>query len=109
MTTEYILIFITTGSVQEAEMIARTLVEKKLAACGNIVPAIRSVFWWQGNLENEQEALLILKSRSVLLSDIITVVKALHSYDEPEIIAMPIFAGSESYLAWIEKETQQSS
>lgn len=108
MTAEYILTFITTGSVQEAEILAKTLVEKKLAACGNIVPAIRSIFWWQGKLENEQEALLILKSRSALLSDIIRVVKTLHSYDEPEIIAIPILAGSESYLAWIEKETQSS-
>ena len=108
MTTEYILTFITTGSVQEAEMIANALVEKKLAACGNIVPAIRSIFWWQDHLENEQEALLILKSRSTLLPDIIAVVKALHSYAEPEIIAMPILAGSESYLAWIDKETQSS-
>lgn len=108
MTTEYILIFVTASSVQEAEMIAKALVEKRLAACGNIVPAIRSIFWWQGNLENEQETLLILKSRTALLSDIIAVVKALHRYAEPEIIAMPIFAGSESYLAWIEKETQSS-
>ena len=72
------------------------------------MPAIRSIFGWQGNLESEQEALLILKSRAALLSDIIAVVKALHSYAEPEIIAMPILAGSESYLAWIEKETQSS-
>ncbi|MDY0093300.1 MAG: divalent-cation tolerance protein CutA [Candidatus Vecturithrix sp.] len=108
MTTKYILIFITASSVQEAEMLATALVKKKLAACGNILPDLRSVFWWQGNLENEQEALLILKSRFALLSDIIRVVKSLHSYDEPEIIAIPILAGSESYLAWIEQETQTS-
>ncbi len=108
MTTKYILIFITASSVQEAEMLATAVVKKKLAACGNILPDLRSVFWWQGNLENEQEALLILKSRFALLSDIIRVVKSLHSYDEPEIIAIPILAGSESYLAWIEQETQTS-
>lgn len=108
MTAEYILIFITTGSVQEAEMIANVLVKKRLAACGNIVPAIRSIFWWQGSLENEQETLLILKSRSALFSEIIMVVKTLHSYEEPEIIAMPILAGSKSYLTWIEKETRSS-
>lgn len=108
MTTKYILIFITASSVQEAEMLATAVVKKKLAACGNILPDLRSVFWWQGNLKNEQEALLILKSRFALLSDIIRVVKSLHSYDEPEIIAIPILAGSESYLAWIEQETQTS-
>ncbi len=57
MTTKYILIFITASSVQEAEMLATAVVKKKLAACGNILPDLRSVFWWQGNLENEQEAL----------------------------------------------------
>lgn len=107
MSAEYILIFITTGSIQEAEMLSKVLVEKKLAACGNIVPEVRSVFSWQGNLETEQETLLILKSRFALFSEIMTVVKSLHSYDEPEIIALPILAGSESYLDWIHQETQQ--
>ena len=87
-------------------MLSKALVEKKLAACGNIVPDVRSVFWWQGTLEIDQEVLLILKSRFALFSEIIAVVKSLHSYDEPEIIALPIFAGSESYLAWIDQETQ---
>ena len=103
---DYILIFITTGSHQEAEKLAKTLVEKKLAACGTIVPDVHSVFRWKGTIESEQEVLLMLKSRAKVFPNIIRIVKSLHSYDVPEIIALPIIAGSEEYLSWIDEETQ---
>ena len=105
--TEYILVFITASSQQEAEALGKSLVEKKLAACGNVVPDIRSIFWWRGMIETEQEALLLLKSRSLLFSKIVNVVKSLHSYEVPEIIALPITLGSEDYLTWLDEETQQ--
>lgn len=103
--TDDILVFITTASVQEAEQIANALVAKRLAACGNIVPDIRSVFWWKAAIETAPEALLILKSRTALFPAITDMVQALHSYEVPEIIAMPILFGSESYLRWIDQET----
>jgi periplasmic divalent cation tolerance protein len=105
--SDYILVFITTASPQEAEQLGKTLVEKRLAACGNIVQSIRSIFWWKDAIENEQEALLILKSRAALFPTIIDVVRSLHSYEVPEVIAMPIISGSKDYLNWIDQETHQ--
>lgn len=103
--TEYIFVCVTTSSLQEAELIAKAVVEKRLAACGNIIPNIRSVFWWNGSIEAEQEALLILKSRRSLFSELSAAVKTLHSYEVPEVIALPLIAGSQEYLHWIEQET----
>jgi periplasmic divalent cation tolerance protein len=105
--SDYILVFVTTASAQEAEQLGKTLVEKRLAACGNIVQDIHSVFWWKETIETEQEALLILKSRAELFPTIINEVKSLHSYEVPEIIAIPIISGSEDYLKWIYEETQK--
>ena len=105
LNTSYIIIFVTCSSDEEAEKIASELVERRLAACGNIVPEIRSLFWWKDSLEREQEVLLILKSRAELFPNIAEAVTALHSYDVPEMIAIPIAAGSDAYLQWIERET----
>jgi periplasmic divalent cation tolerance protein len=107
ITSDYILVFITTSSSQEAEKLGKAMVEKKLAACGNIISDIRSIFWWNNSIETEEEALLILKSRAVLFSELITAVKSLHSYEVPEIIGLPIIAGSKEYLRWIDEETQR--
>jgi periplasmic divalent cation tolerance protein len=104
--SDYILVFVTTASSQEAEQLGKTLVEKRLAACGNIVQDIRSIFWWKDAIETEQEALLILKSRTALFPTIVNVVTSLHSYEVPEIIAIPVISGSENYLKWIDQETQ---
>ena len=106
--SDYILVFITTASSQEAEQLAKTLVEKRLAACGNIVPEMRSVFWWKDTIETGPEALLFLKSRAELFPTLVNVVKTHHSYEVPEIIAIPILSGSEDYLKWIAEETQKS-
>jgi len=105
--SDYILIFITAASPQEAEQLGKALVEKRLAACGNIVRDIRSIFWWKDTLETEQEALLLLKSRADLFPAIVNVVTSLHSYDVPEVIAVPIISGSENYLKWIDQETKK--
>jgi periplasmic divalent cation tolerance protein len=104
--SDYILVFVTTASPQEAEQLGKTLVEKRLAACGNIVQDIRSIFWWKDAIDTEQEALLILKSRTALFPTIVNVVTSLHSYEVPEVIAIPIISGSEDYLKWIDQETQ---
>ena len=101
--TTYILVLVTTSSTKEAEAIGRPLIEARLAACVNIFSGVRSLFRWQGAIEDQEEALLLVKSRSDLLPSIIETVKRLHSYTVPEVIALPILAGSPDYLAWIDE------
>ncbi len=99
-----VVIFITASSVEEAEKIGNLLVEERLAACCNIVNSINSIFRWEGKICKESEVLLIVKSSLALFGDIIEKVKSLHSYEVPEIIALPIISGSGDYLKWIDEE-----
>lgn len=96
-----IVIFITASSRKEAGTISQGLVENKLAACVNLVPGVCSVFSWKGKIERAKEILLIAKSTKARLAKIIRFVKANHSYDVPEIIALPIIGGSTAYLEWL--------
>jgi periplasmic divalent cation tolerance protein len=106
MDAEHIIVFITAPSREAGEQVARALLDKRLAACVNIVPAVDSLYWWQGAIQSEQEVLLIAKSRAKLFEEgIIPAVRAVHPYDVPEIIAMPILMGSRQYLDWIDEET----
>jgi periplasmic divalent cation tolerance protein len=105
--TGKVVIFITTGTEAEAHKITELLLVKRKAACVNIVPKVDSSFWWQGKLDSAQESLLIIKTRASLLSEIIELVKSAHSYEVPEIIALPIIGGSEDYLNWIDGEVRQ--
>ncbi len=100
-----IVVLITASSDIEAARIAEVLVGEHLAACVNIVSGIQSVFFWDEKIQNSRESLLICKSRSGLLQNLISRVKALHSYSVPEIIALPIVGGSPDYLEWIRKST----
>ncbi len=102
----YIVIYITTGSVNEAKKIGRSLVEEKLVACSNIISPIRSIYSWQGKICDDKEALMILKTRKKYFKQIVKRVEKLHSYDVPEIIAIPIIDGSDKYLSWINEETK---
>lgn len=90
---------------RSAAQLAEAAVERRVAACGNIIPAIHSVFRWNGNVQREQEALLLLKTRADLFEELKTFVISRHPYDVPEIIALPIIAGYEKYLDWIAQET----
>ena len=99
-----IVLFITTADAEEARRIADVLVKKRKAACVNIVPGVSSLFWWQGKVEKTDESLLMVKSRASLLNQIVKLVKQHHSYDVPEIIALPIIGGNPDYLEWIGKE-----
>ncbi len=100
---EYILILITASSIEEGEAIAASLVEDGLAACCNIIPEIKSIFKWKGNICKEREVLLLIKSKASLFKKVEEMVKKLHSYDVPEIIAFPIDAGLSDYFKWMDE------
>jgi periplasmic divalent cation tolerance protein len=100
--TDSIIILITTGSEEEAHKIAELLTNEKKAACVNIVPGVDSLFWWEGKIESVRENLLLVKTRASLFPEIVEMVKRMHSYEVPEIIALPIIAGSEDYLKWLD-------
>ena len=101
MENTYIIVLATTNSKQEAENIAQKLLEQKLIACANIVGPISSHFHWDGKVEQAEEFLVLMKSRSDLFEEISETVGKLHSYEVPEIIALPIMAGSKAYLDWL--------
>lgn len=98
---KFIIVFVTASSNSEAEKIANALVDKKLAACVNIVPNIKSIYIWEGKKEQADEFLLIIKSRKANFKKIIDAVKAVHTYTVPEIISLPITDGNPKYLEWI--------
>lgn len=104
--SSYIVVFITAATADEAQKISRTLLDRRLAACINIVPKVNSQFWWQGKIDSAQENLLIIKTKASRLDEIIELVKGLHSYAVPEIIALPITGGNQDYLEWIETEVK---
>ncbi len=100
--TDKILVFVTCGSAREARTIARRMVERRLAACGNVVEApVRSIYRWKGRVESAREFLLILKSTRMRFAALQREIRKLHSYDLPEIIALRVTAGSPAYLRWI--------
>ena len=104
--TDYISVFITASSEQEGEKISSALVKERLAACVSMVKGVSSTFRWKGQISNEQEVLLIAKTKDTLFEKIKKRVLELHSYEVPEIVASPILAGFEKYLNWIEDETK---
>lgn len=102
--SDFIVVLTTTDSRDEAETIASTLVEEKLAACVQMMP-INSVYEWNGRANHDEEILLLAKTRERLYEDVEARITALHSYDEPEIIACDITAGSPGYLSWVAAQT----
>jgi len=104
--TDRIIVLITAGSEEEAHKIAESLVKGKKAACVNIVPRVDSLFWWEDKLDSARESLLLVKTKASLFPEIVELVKRTHSYEVPEIIALPIIAGSEDYLKWLDSVCQ---
>ena len=104
-----IVVLMTTDSKEEAHSITDLLLSQRKAACVNIVPRVDSLFWWQDKLDSAQESLLIVKTKASVLNEIVSLVKELHSYDVPEIIALPIIGGNQDYLEWIGKEVKQGA
>ncbi len=101
----YMVVLVTASSQDEAANIGKRLVSDNLAACINIIPAIRSIYRWQGEICDDSEVLLIIKTRSSKLDRLMEQIKNMHSYDLPEMIALPIIKGWKPYMAWLEKET----
>ena len=106
MGSGHIVIFVTCSSREEAETIADALLSKKIVACANMISGVKSNFWWKGRIDSADETLLVLKTTKKNFANVEKAVKRLHSYDVPEIIALPIAAGSKSYLDWIDKSVK---
>jgi len=105
--TEARVVLSTTGNRDEAEKIARALVDAKLAACVNIVGPIRSIYRWEGKVENAEEFLLLVKTWGEAYEDVEEMIRELHSYELPECIALRVERGSEQYLEWLEGEVKE--
>lgn len=101
MNTNYIIVLVTTADKAEAEKIAQKLLEEKLIACANIVNPVTSFFHWSGKIDKAEECLVVMKSRMDLFAELSERLKGLHSYEVPEILALPIVVGSRAYLDWM--------
>ena len=102
--TDKIVVLSTCDSETKAVELARSLVEQKVAACVNIVPGVISIYRWQGKVENAAEWVLVIKSRRDLFDKLREAIARTHSYEVPEVIALPIVDGSEAYLGWMDRE-----
>jgi periplasmic divalent cation tolerance protein len=101
-----LVVLCTTPSAEVGAALARKLVEAKLAACVNIIPAVRSIYRWQGETKDDAESQLLIKTRSARFAALEQLLRQQHPYSEPEIIALPIVQGSASYLSWLRDETE---
>jgi periplasmic divalent cation tolerance protein len=105
--TQYILVMVTAPSAEVGQLIVDLLLEKKLAACVNMIPAVKSSYLWQGEGFEDEEVLLLVKTRAQLFeTELVPAIQGIHPYEVPEIIALPILMGSQSYLDWIGEMTQ---
>ena len=95
------VVFVTAPDAEAGERIARTLVDERLAACVNIVPGVRSIYRWEGRIEEEAEVLLIAKTRADRCDALAGRVRQVHPYAVPEVLALPVAGGSEPYRAWV--------
>ncbi len=105
MDTRFVMVMVTAGNAETAAQLARTLVEERLAACGNVIPNLRSIYRWRGAVHDEGEALLILKTRASLFEQLRARVVELHSYEVPEVVAFEIQAGHGPFLDWLAEST----
>lgn len=107
--TDKIVVFSTCASPEDAERIARRLVDSRLAACVSIVPGIRSVYRWQGKVEDAAEQLLVIKTSRAAFPALRAEIENVHPYEVPEILALPVVEGSEKYLSWLAAEVGEDS
>lgn len=104
---EFVVVLVTTDGQDQADAVARAVLEPHLAACVNMVAGVRSQYWWQGQLEQTVENLLLIKTRRSLLDKVTAAVKAVHSYSVPEVLALSVAGGNPDYLKWLEQETRE--
>ncbi len=104
--TDALLVFTTLPSADKAAEVAKLLVEERLAACANLLPAVRSIYHWQGKLHDENEVLVLLKTRAEHLERLKLRILELHPYELPELLAVPVEAGYQPYLEWLAGETK---
>ncbi|MEM1662735.1 MAG: divalent-cation tolerance protein CutA [Pyrobaculum sp.] len=100
----YIVVFITTPDLDAAKKISRHLLERRVASCINMAP-VKSMYWWEGKIEEAEEVLLIIKTTIDKLNELVKEVKSIHPYQLPEIVALPIVGGLRDYLSWVDRET----
>jgi periplasmic divalent cation tolerance protein len=105
MDDELVMVMMTAGDEEEAERIAGALLESRLAACVNLLPGLTSLFWWEGRIDRAEEVLLMAKTRRALVPLLVETVRAVHSYEVFEAIALPILVGNAEYLQWVVDET----
>lgn len=103
--SDFAVILTTVPSEEVGLRVARTLVEERLCACANLVPGVRSIYTWQGKVEDDREILVVLKTRRDLFEKVDARIRALHPYEVPEVVMLPVEAGSERYLAWVGEVT----
>ncbi len=101
------LVYVTAGNEEEACKLARQIVEERLAACANVYPRLTSYYWWEGKLEEDQEASLIFKTSAAKVEKLIERIKELHSYSCPCVLAWPIEKGNQDFISWVLEETQR--
>ena len=104
-----IFVYITTKDIQQAKLIGKSLVKERLAACVNIIDGMQSIYWWEGEVNEDNETVLIAKTGEQLLQKVIERVKELHSYSVPCIVALPVIDGNKEYLKWINGEINSKS
>ena len=102
---DFVVVLVTAGAADEAARIGRAVVEERLAACANVVGPIRSIYRWQGAVEDAEEHLLLLKARAADVPALEARVRGLHSYEVPEVLALPVRGGSAAYLVWLAEST----
>lgn len=102
--TDYIQVFTTVGSMEEARTVAGAIVEQRLAACVQVVGPIQSTYWWQGQMQTDEEYLCLMKTSRNVYHTLEMAIKEVHSYETPEILAMPVTEGNQDYLFWLRGE-----
>jgi periplasmic divalent cation tolerance protein len=105
--TQFHIVLVTAPDLKTARHLAHAALQKRLAACANIIPGLESHYWWSGKMESSREVLLLFKTRAAHLRTLEKLILSEHPYDTPEFVVLQLTAGTERYLAWLQKETEQ--
>lgn len=103
----YSIVYITTSGISESRKIAKNLLKDKLACCVNIIPSVESMYLWEGKIEEDSESIIVVKTRTILVEEVIKMVEQVHSYETPCILEITVNKGSDNYLKWMETELHQ--